>query len=428
MGSEFFSKGLEISRRRRKWLALLAAVGVSSYGAYKVYHMPSVVNKRRRLMRVLKAMMCVMEVLGDSAETVGIVSRELKGFMQSDSDELPNSLKQIAKIAGSEELSMSITRLSAALTAGLLKGYHSYQLKDQGNVGLTNASFTDKIMDKFMSKSGTGFVSAVVGSFARNMVLGLYSNERTATMANGPASNRAGSNSSDVPSWVTLVCSDQCREVMANCIQTFVSTAVGVYLDKTMDMNMYDDLFKAMTNPRHQQDIRETLVSVCNGAVETLVKTSHKVLTASNTDSDISSTSCSVDSGQYEDQSSAKDGRLGQQLSSKEMQNQASFDEVMNSNGWIGKVTSTLAVPSNRKFVLDVTGRVTAETVKSIVDATLWKLSDGMKRNIDTAHGEVVGRGREALRYFSAKSSVIVTVCLALYLHVLGTSQDLVFA
>uniref|UniRef100_A0A7N0UX14 Protein PHLOEM PROTEIN 2-LIKE A10 n=1 Tax=Kalanchoe fedtschenkoi TaxID=63787 RepID=A0A7N0UX14_KALFE len=413
MASELLSKGLEISTRRRKWLVLLAAVGVSGYGAYKVYHMPYVVNKRRRLMKTLEAFICVMELVADSAETVGVVSRELNDFIQSDSDELPNSLKQIAKIARSQELSVSVTRLTEALTVGLLKGYHSYQLKEDQ----VDVSFPDRFMDKLMSKSGTGFVSAVVGCFARNMVLGLYSNESVATMANRAVGNNSSTNSADVPRWVTLVCDDRCRKVMADCIQTFVSTAVEVYLDKTMDMNVYDDLFKAMTRPSHQQDIRETLISVCNGAVETLVRTSHKVLTASSSVPDPSSSSFSTNADQYEDQSLTKEGCCVQLVSSNELHN----------SGWMRRVTSTLAVPSNRKLVLDVTGRVTSETVRSIVDFTLWKVSDGMKRSIDLAHGEVVGRGREALRYFSAKSSVVITVCLALYLHVLGTSKGLVF-
>ncbi|KAL9685665.1 hypothetical protein QQ045_023116 [Rhodiola kirilowii] len=391
MGIEFLSKGLEISRRRRrkKWLLVLAAVGVSGYGAYKVYHLPCVVNKRKRLVKILKALIYVMELVANSAKTVGLVSRELKVFMQSDSDELPKNLKQISKIATSEELLVSVNRMSEALTVGLLSGYQSYQLREgQENGSLTSASFTDRFMDKMMSKTGTGFVSTVVGSFARNLVLGLYSNEGVANMANGGAVGvGAGSNSSDVPRWVKLVCSDQCREVMADCIQTFVSTAVGVYLDKTMDLNVYDDLFKAMTKPSHQKDIRETLVSVCNGAVETLVRTSHEVLSVSSSESDPSSSSFSKHSGQCEDQSVAKDHRSVRQSSSYELRSQNSFNGIIDSSGLMGRVTSTLAVPSNRKLVLDVTGRVTSETVRSIVDFTLWKLSDGMKRSIDLAHG-----------------------------------------
>ncbi|CAN1341311.1 Protein PHLOEM PROTEIN 2-LIKE A10 [Linum perenne] len=367
-------QGLGLYKRRKKWLILFGVIGVSGYGAYKVYNLPSVTRRRRRLMKLAGALVSVAEMLSDSAETIGVVSKDLKEFLQSDSDEIPNSLKQISKLTISDEFSESLTRVSQAMTVGILRGYDSVSKQD--------SSFKDKLTEKLFSEAGSGFVSVVVGSFARNLVMGFY------------AASRDGKDK-EVPRWVSVISNVQGKELIADCIQQFVSTAVTVFLDKTIHLNTYDQFFAGITNPNHRDDVKDMLVHLCNGSVETLVKTSHHVLT--------------------------KEKRNPKKKAD-------SFDEDAQSGGWVKQVSSTLAVPSNREFVLDVTGRVTFETVRSIVGLLLWKMSDSLKRSVNVVHDRVVERGLEVVRYVGAKSSVIVTICLALYLHIVGSTRVIMTA
>lgn len=211
---------------------------------------------------------------------------------------------------------------------------------------------------------------------------------------------RTQSDSPAVPRWVHVICSDKCREMIGDCIQLFVSTAVAVYLDKTMEINTYDEIFSGLTNPKHEARVKDMLTSVCNGAVKTLVKTSHQVLTSSNSCSSVS--------------------RVQVFEQEEENETKSSFDRnSKGGGGWVHQVSSTLAVPSNRRFVLDVTGRITFETVRSFLDFVLWRLYEDARRGINAVSEEVVARGLEVLRFISARSMVIVTICLTLCMHVL---------
>lgn len=345
------NKGMDFASRRKKWLIALAAFGASSYGLYALYHAPAVARKRRRLLRLLGALVSVAEMISDSADAVGTISRDLKDFLNSDSDEIPRSLRQISKIANSVEFCESLTRSTEALTVGILRGTES--ATEQKSL----SSFTHRASERILSPAGTGFASAVVGSFARNLVLGLQSS------------------SSSSSAYLNLACGEKGREMAAESIRVFVSTAVAVYLDRTAEVNVYDEVFAGLTNPKHHNQAREVLVSLCNGAVETLVRTTHRVLSSG-------------------DESSSSDAN----------------------SGWV----ATLAVPSNRRFVMDVTGRAAAEAARSVAEFAAVRLSDCVRRSAGAVGDGVAETGLVAVRYFGAKSSVIVTVCLALYLHVLG--------
>ncbi|KAL5074654.1 hypothetical protein RYX36_013638 [Vicia faba] len=407
MDLPLYRKGfnLKFYRRNKKRLLLIAVLGASGYGAYKAYHSPYVVQKRNRLMKLVRAFVSLAELVSNSAETVSIVSNDLNRFLTSESDEIPNSLKQLSKIAASNEFSIMVSRVSQSLTQGILVGYSNCNKNSEIGVDYSNLSVSDKVMERLFSNAGTGFVSVVVGSFAKNLVLGFYANE------SGDGRVDSGSGRSDgVPRWVSVLCDDKCGKVIGDCVQTFVSTAVAVFLDKTMDVNTYDEVFAGLTNPKHHEKVKGVLVSLCNGAVETFVRTSHQVLTNPNVKSS------PRENGSLKPEAYVQKIRIGSSVSG------------VGDSGWFEQIKSTMSVPANQRFVLDVTGRVTFETARSFVEFLIWRISDGFKRSVNKVHDEVLDKGMQVVRYVGAKSSVILTLCLALYLHILGGSRILLHA
>lgn len=421
MDLQLVNKGLDYTRKRKKWVSLVAALGVSGYGAYKVYHLPSVVKKRKRMLKLLGALVSIAEVVADSAEAIGVVSKDLNEFIQSDSDKIPNSLGQISKLTLSEEFSESVSGITRALAVGILRGYQSEQARNAADsVSGGSSSLTDQVLDKLLSTAGSGFASVVVGSFARNLVMAFYSDSNGNPKVNGSASSdRFDTESHTVSRWVDIVCDEKCRNLIGDSIQLFVSTAVAAYLDKTMHINTYEEIFKGLTNPKHETEVREMLASIGNGAIATFVRTSHQVLTETNSNVDSNSGSSGLAIDLRDGWTNAKGNLDGKESVPTELTRMKSSDENQDA-GWVNKMSSTLAVPSNRRFVLDMTGRVTFETVRSFLEFLLEKLSEGLRNNLNVVHDEVVDRGLEAFRYLTAKSSTIATICLSLCLHILS--------
>lgn len=396
MDLQLLNEGLEFSQKR-KLAVLLAAFGFTSYGVYRLCQSPGLVDKRNKLCNLLGALASIVEASSDSAETVGLVSRDLKQFLESDSDQIPKSLKQLSKIISSKEFSESMTNATQAMTVGFLNGYGSSST-EMSDV----SSFLDRVFDKLLTPAGSGFASAVVGSFAKNMVMALFSDGQN--LKNFASVGDNASEGIFTPGLVNVICSGKCKELMGDCVQMFISTAVAVYLEKTKDINTYDEILSGLTNPKHGKEAREMLLSVCNGAVETLVRSSYQVLTTSNSGSSYL--------GKFQGH-----GSFGGEALSAEWKRDILYDEI-ESCGWLRKVLSTLAVPSYRKSIITMTLTITLETFQAFLELLLEKLYDRLKKSITAVRETLVDSGVQVVRYVSAKCSVL-TVCISFCLHII---------
>uniref|UniRef100_A0A0E0M4X3 Protein PHLOEM PROTEIN 2-LIKE A10 n=1 Tax=Oryza punctata TaxID=4537 RepID=A0A0E0M4X3_ORYPU len=367
-----------VSRRHRRLLLAATAAAASGYGLYRLYR-----HHRRRVAAVLSL-----------ADAVSQVGSDLADFLRSDSDHVPRSLLQLSKLAASDPISSAASSLSESLAAGLLRALSSSSSSHRDtSTPLTAADsascsptlrLTDRILDRLLSPAGTGFASALVGTFATNLVLSYHA------AAPGAGDPRPRSQ----PDWLTALCSDRGKDATADLVRVFVTTAVAAYLDRTASVpRTSHHLLAAFSDPKHEAKLKDLLVSVCNGAVETFIRTTRQV------------------------SREASLAPIQPAVVLSELQPQSSSPRCV-----MDTVSSTLAVPSNRRFVLDVTGRVTAETVRSFLEFLAQRVSDGARKSIATARNEVAERGFVAIKYMTAKSMAIFTICFALCMHIsMGT-------
>lgn len=347
-------------RRRARRLLLAAAAATTGYGLYRLYR-----HHRRRIVAALSL-----------ADAVSQVGSDLAEFLRSESDQVPRSLLQLSKLAASEPVSSAASSLSESLASGVLRAIsHQRQLHQQQQKN-PQTPLQDRILDRLLSPEGAGFASAVVGSLARSLVLSSCD------------ARRAEAGDREEPRWLAALCSATGKEASADLVRVFVSTAVAAYLDRTAAVRSNNHLLAGLSDPRHEAQVKDLAVSVCNGAIETFLRTSRQLA------------------------KEASSARI-------EVTSMERVVEDSDSNFVIHKVSSTLAAPSNRRFVLDVTGRVTAETVRSFLDFLAQRMSDGAQKSIVIARDEVAERGLVAVKYLGAKSMAIFTISLALCMHIL---------
>ncbi|KAJ7298504.1 hypothetical protein O6H91_Y567600 [Diphasiastrum complanatum] len=420
-----------------------------------------------------------------------------------------------------------------------------------GDNGGFQEGLLERLMDKLFSERGKGFASAVVGCVARDLVLEVMKrckkveNKRDFTtegsewelrslapdvceiqqecdekqyvlhLENSCGNKRnsdkylpkegSGSGISILESFLDFASESRGKSLIAECIEAFVATAVSVYLVKTKDVNVYEELVAGLTKPSHQAPVKELLRSVCSGAMETLVRTSHEVLSQGlghrnngpdlrqnehrmqdenfpenpekgtlesdksnvGTEEDSQMRRCGSDTCVHKTDDSKSITLLNENLDSL-LKSQRALGSIPlstcngsdssekedsegrclvgshqdsritvtrrrnNLNGGplnlIDGLSKALAVPNNRKLVIEVAGAMTSEAVRSFFDViwTIFKPVHGGQTENQQQAGTLswqvpypcLEKIRHITKSIAANSLVVVTLWLAIVMHV----------
>lgn len=500
-------KMVAISPRRRNILLACGAVAAGGYVTYRVYHS----RKWLRMFLFFESFSTLLEVLAAGSDSFSVVLSDLHRFLVSEEDEVPQSLKQLLRLARSPEAQESIAAVTAAVSRGLLlaltsggpvapsleerprrqqsfrsalsssngagnfvetkkviklgnKDVHgleggvdvaSTSLDDRalspdnddnveeslkecdglldvdawsnaGSVldgvkaqvdssiarGMKEAlqeglgvdynsggneaevqsekqngkgELVDRLVEKLFSESGKGFASAMVASASQSFVTSIIEYMNT---PNSSRDMRSESEGGLIKGMVSLARSVDGKAVLTNWIQTFVGTAVSVYLDQTKDINAFDELAASLEKPEHRSAITDLLSTVCEASTSSFVRTSHEVLTSDPSSSKEDSISKAIvpssEGGElfHDTEGSEVFYNMGEQepISPRYSPVKWKGRTVVGKSdpaptNYIEQISNVLAVPSNRKLILDIARTMTSSAVRSTIDVSLGKVS-----------------------------------------------------
>ena len=191
-------------------------------------------------------------------ELAGRLAEDLREFVVR-GGEVPESAKQVLRLASSEEV------------VGLLRGVVAPG--DGGGAatggGTAGPGPIDIIAEKLLTPQGTGFVSTVVGTVAREAIEGYMAR---VDLQQGGAGGASGSSAADI--LLDVAASEHGRDFLLTSMTALVSKSVGVYLDKTIHINPYEQMLESAAKPEHGEALRLTCGHITEVAVRTWVQES----------------------------------------------------------------------------------------------------------------------------------------------------------
>lgn len=547
-----------ITRRRRNILLACTAVAVGGYASYRIYNS----RKRLRVFLLLQSFSSLLDALSQGSDSAAVVVSDLRAFLCSDDDELPQSLKQLLKLGGSHEVQQSVTVLSAAICRGVLTtllnggsvalslkhhesmnapgssrrlsgvetkdvirwgggediasiddralspdeemlaednwrdchevwdesvmrttsstsacvdlgesvksqvdssllkgakealqgrsfgeslGYSGRSEEGRGTISSGSGNkdkYVNKLIEKLFSESGKGFVSAVVGSASRSFVVSFLEHVNMPNSDSSSVGGKGDTTGAVLKGVAEFASGGEGRALLIDCIQTFVGTAVSVYVEKTKDINAFDELVAGLVKSEYREPITDLLTTVCQATASSFVRASHEVLTADPSGSSRSTTSSlnphipslnpgGGSSSGYDNAVTSYDdvGKQGDVGSYGWRGNSGGFkkEEIVQMD-LIQGLSKALAVPSNRKLILEIAGTMTTQGVRSAIDVSLGKLSTALRGGKGKEHaakalehetskqtvvGEKLQMVGDMTKSAIDKSMVLMTMCIA---------------
>ncbi|CAI5472968.1 unnamed protein product [Closterium sp. Yama58-4] len=287
----------------RRVAVLLGAATAAGGGIYIAYKVSNSEYYRRQRQRVRDAWILFSRLYNAvfaASELSTTVLTDVRAFIESDSDEVPRSVRQILKLSSSEEFQRAVVRTTYSVTEGVLHGVclsSAWNGPDEtacpaqctngaaasseiSGMRVRRMGLVESVLDKLFTDEGRSFASAVVGKAMRSLVVSLVdklSSPPGGVSASGGAtgaSSAAGSRQA-LTGWelilVELATNEKGKALLTDIVATFAVNAVGTFIEKTRNVNVYHDILAAVS--RHQELVKDVGAHILTRTAETTVAT-----------------------------------------------------------------------------------------------------------------------------------------------------------
>ncbi|KXZ50630.1 hypothetical protein GPECTOR_15g314 [Gonium pectorale] len=254
-----------------------AAAAVTLYAAYQGSADPRKKRPPSQLQRLRKLLADYSAAAQAFGDTAALVSSDLQQFLQSESSELPQSLRQLNKLLQSPQLQETVATCSASVCRGVASAVGNAQCGCDGDAAAPGGGrppVLDTILEAALSDRGRGLIGMAVGVAARNAAVAACDFiERRMDAASAPStcSSSAGTPASPrspaafaaaVKDLLASLSGGRGEQLLALLLTKSIRAAVTSYVDATAGRgsSLADGLVSTLTKPETRDALTDLSV------------------------------------------------------------------------------------------------------------------------------------------------------------------------
>eukprot|EP00879_Flechtneria_rotunda_P001786 GHRR01001950.1.p1 GENE.GHRR01001950.1~~GHRR01001950.1.p1 ORF type:complete len:522 (+),score=155.03 GHRR01001950.1:174-1739(+) len=267
-------------RRHRHYVVIAFAATAGTVAAYKVYRSERLKSTQKVLQQAAETFVKYSDAAATAGDILAIISDDIRQFLSSNADEVPNSLRQLSKLAQSQQVQDSLAACVSSAVKGMLAA-------TQGAEG-EQASVIDKVIEAVLSDRGHSLVGLAIRTAAqqstetvchavRQGIEATFTSSRrhngrnngsTASSAagspqcNGHAQHNAVGLQLSLASVIAVLRSPQLLGLIDSLVSTTIGSAVGAYMDRAGSADIFASLLDALAKPGNKEVIVDILSSV----------------------------------------------------------------------------------------------------------------------------------------------------------------------